>query len=106
MKNVFIMLLVVFTACNSAKSKKEESISNENMSEYKTLTVTKVIGEKDGETVHLKDSEKKAYTMIVSIPNLGENYVRLEVGDKIKVEGDYIDSFPTQIFAKKIYKLK
>ena len=43
--------------------------------------------------------------MIVSIPNLGKDYVRLKVGDKVKVEGEYIDSFPTQIFAKKIHKL-
>ena len=69
------------------------------------LTVTKVIGEKDGETIHLVDQEKKAYNMIVSIPNLGDDYVTLKVGDKLKVEGEYIDSFPTQIFAKKIHKL-
>ena len=70
------------------------------------LIVTEVKGEKDGETIHLRDNENRAYTMIVSIPNLEENYVSLEVGDKIKVEGEYIDSFPTQIFAEKIHEVK
>ena len=84
------------------KIKVIEKASLENLPE---LTVIKVIGEKDGETIYLRDGKKRAYNMIVSIPNLGKNYISLKVGDKVKVEGEYIDSFPTQIFAKKIHKL-
>ncbi len=85
------------------KIKVIERVALKNLPE---LTVTKVIGEKDGETIHLIDSKKKAYNMIVSIPNLGKDYIRLKVGDKLKVEGEYVDSFPTQIFVKKIHKLE
>lgn len=86
-------------------AKKIKIIEPAKLKKLPELTVTKVIGEKDGETVHLTDGKNNAYTMIVSIPNLGNGYVRLKVGDKVKVEGEYIDSFPTQIFAKTIYKL-
>ena len=86
-------------------AKKIKVIERAALKNVPELTVTKVIGEKDGETIHLTDSKNKAYNMIVSVPNLGKDYVRLKVGDKVKVEGEYIDSFPTQIFAKKIHKL-
>ena len=86
-------------------AKKIKIIERAALKHLPLLTVTKVIGEKDGETIHLTDNDKKAYNMIVSIPNLGEDYVSLKVGDKIKVEGEYIDSFPTQVYAKKIHKL-
>ncbi|MCL7752141.1 hypothetical protein [Polaribacter sp. Z022] len=87
-------------------AKKIKVIERATFKKLPELTVTKVIGEKDGETIHLRDKDNKAYNMIVSIPNLGDNYISLKVGDRIKVEGDYIDSFPTQILTKKIYKLK
>ena len=84
------------------KIKVLESAAFKNLPE---LTVTKVTPGKDGETIHLTDKDKKTYNMIVSIPNLEDNYINLKVGDKVKVEGEYIDSFPTQILAKKIHKL-
>ncbi|MBA6157326.1 DUF4377 domain-containing protein [Tenacibaculum sp. S7007] len=87
-------------------AKKIKVIERTALKNLPKLTVTKVIGEKDGETIHLIDSEKKAYNMIVSIPNLGKDYIRLKVGDRLKVEGEYVDSFPTQIFVKKIHKLE
>lgn len=87
-------------------AKKIKIIESDALKNLPELTVTKVKGEKDGETIHLRDNRNRAYTMIVSIPNLGKNYINLKVGEKIKVEGEYIDSFPTQIFAKKIHKLK
>lgn len=87
-------------------AKKIKIVEKAEQKDLLELTVTKVIGEKDGETIHLRDKENKAYKMIVSIPNLGDNYISLKVGDRVKVEGEYIDSFPTQILAKKIYKLQ
>jgi hypothetical protein len=86
-------------------AKKIKVIEKAVLKNLPELTVIKVKNEKDGETIHLIDSENKTYNMIVSIPNLGKNYISLKVGDKVKVEGKYFDSFPTQIFVKKIYKL-
>ncbi|WP_460219278.1 DUF4377 domain-containing protein [Psychroserpens sp. MEBiC05023] len=86
-------------------AKKLKVIESVTIKNLPLLTVTKVIPGKDGETLHLVDKDKKAYNMVVSIPNLGDNYIHLKVDDQVKVEGDYIDSFPTQILAKKIHKL-
>lgn len=99
-------MLVVFIGCNSNSTKKIKVIEKAAYRNLPELIVTKVIGEKDGETIHLKDGENKVYNMILSIPNLGENYISLKMGDKVKIEGKYIDSFPTRIFPKKINKLK
>lgn len=86
-------------------AKKIKIIEKSSFKKLPELTVTKINDEKDGETIQLIDNKKITYTMIVSIPNLGDDYVNLKVGNKIKVEGEYIDSFPTQIFAKKIHLL-
>lgn len=37
------------------------------------------------------------FTTIISIPNLGDNYVELAVGDRVKIAGDYAESDPVQI---------
>lgn len=87
-------------------AKKIKIIEKEALKKLPELTVTKIIPGKDGETVHLSDKNKKTYNMIASIPNLGDNYVSLKVGDKVKVEGEYVDIFPTQILATKIHKIK
>ena len=41
----------------------------------------------------------------IRITDLKKNYIRLEVGDKVKIAGEYAESDPVQIFAKKITKL-
>ena len=87
-------------------AKKIKIIEKASLKNLPELTVTKVIPGKDGETLYLYDKDKKAYSMIVSIPNLGDNYIHLKVGDKVKVEGEYVDSFPTQILATKIHKVQ
>ena len=66
------------------------------------LTVTDKEYGKDGYMTSLEDQDGGKYTMIVSIPNLEDKYVELEVGDKVKVLGEYAESFPVQIFAKEI----
>lgn len=73
---------------------------------YPTLTVTKIENGKDGYTAHLVDSGEMTYTMVVSIPNLGDDYVDLKVGDKIKADGEYAESIPIRIYVKKIKKLE
>lgn len=86
-------------------AKKIQIIEKSTLKNLPKLIVNKVTSGKDGEAIELQDNNKKAYNMIVSIPNLGKNYVRLKVGDTVKVEGDYIDNFPTQILPTKIYKM-
>ena len=66
------------------------------------LTVTKIENGKDGYTAYLNDEKNGKYTMVVSIPNLGDKYVDLKIGDKIQAEGEYAESYPIQIFAKSI----
>ena len=99
MKNILIVLLAVvtFTSCSSVK--------NDNASEYPILTVVKIQNGKDGYTATLEDSKKGLYECTISIPNLGDNYVRLEVGDKARIEGEYAESYPVQIFVKRVIKI-
>ena len=66
------------------------------------LTVTKIENGKDGYMAHLEDGKKGKYVMLVSIPNLGDKYVDLKIGDRIRAEGSYAESDPIQIFAKSI----
>ena len=70
------------------------------------LIVTKIENGKDGYMTYLEDEKNGKYTMVVSIPNLGEKYVDLKIGDKIQVEGEYAESYPIQIFAKSIHILE
>lgn len=45
---------------------------------------------KDGYVATIKDSKGKVFEAIFSIPNMGANYKRLEVGDQISIKGDTI----------------
>lgn len=74
-------------------------------SKLPVLTVTKIENGKDGYTASLKDSKGGAYTCTISIPNLEDNYIRLKVGDQVKIAGEYAESDPVQIFAKKLFKI-
>ena len=78
-------------------------LSNSNLP---ILTVTNIENGKDGYTAHLEDGKNGKYTMVVSIPNLGDKYVDLKVGDKIQAEGEYAERYPVQIFAKSIRVVK
>lgn len=84
---------------------KEKEITDEEIALYETLTVKKIESGKDGYTASLKDERGGRYTCVISIPNLEDNYVRLQVGDKVKIAGEYAESDPVQIFAKKIKKI-
>ena len=76
------------------------------MSDYATLTITKTKNGRDGYTASLKNETGNLYVCTISIPNLEDNYIRLEIGDTVKIAGDYAESYPIQIFAKKIKLIK
>ncbi len=84
---------------------KEKEITDEEIELYETLTVTNIESGKDGYTASLKDANGGRYTCVISIPNLEDNYVRLQVGDNVKIAGEYAESDPVQIFAKRIKKI-
>lgn len=85
--------------------KNEVPITDAMMSDYATLTVTKIDNGKDGYTATLKNDTGSLFICTISIPNLGDNYVRLNIGDKVKIAGEYAESDPVQIFAKRILKV-
>ena len=106
MKKLLLVLLIIITACNISKKQKEKPITDAMVSDYVTLTVAKIFNGKDGYTATLKNENGSLYTCTISIPNLEDNYVRLEVGDKVKIAGEYAESDPVQIFAKRILKVE
>ena len=82
--------------------KKEAPITDAELSKYPTLTVTKIEHGKDGYTATLTDASKGLYICTISIPNLEDNYISLKIGDRVKIAGEYAESYPVQIFAKQI----
>lgn len=85
---------------------KEKEITDKEMTQYDTLTVMEIQQGKDGYTATLKDNRENLYSCTISIPNLGENYVRLHIGDKVKIAGEYVKGDPIGIYAKRILKIK
>lgn len=61
------------------------------------LTVDRIEPGIDGYTAHLTDSIGGGYTAVISIPNLEDAFVPLEVGDVVTIAGDYAESYPVQI---------
>ncbi|CAL2104554.1 protein of unknown function [Tenacibaculum sp. 190130A14a] len=84
--------------------KKEKPITDEELAKFPILEVTEIRNGKDGYTAILKDDKEGLYTCTISIPNLEDNYVQLKVGDKVRIAGEYAESYPVQIFAKRILK--
>lgn len=85
---------------------KKAPITEEMMEKFETLTVTKIENGKDGYTATLTDQKGGLYVCTISIPNLEDNYVRLNIGDKVKIAGEYAESHPVQIFPTKISKVE
>jgi len=99
-------MIVVFQEHPEVKSAELNAIGSFgeiSNNDLPVLTVTKIENGKDGYMAHLEDGKNGKYTMLVSIPNLGDKYVELKVGDKIQAEGEYAESYPIQIFAKSIH---
>ena len=75
------------------------------MEETNNYTITKIEQGKDGQTLYLKDSKNNIYTTVISIPN--GNYVKVEEGNKIKLEiVKMIDTDPPIIVSKSIEVIK
>ena len=81
--------------------KTAKPITDAMMSDYATLTVTKIQQGRDGYTATLKNDAGSLYVCTISIPNLEDNFITLNIGDKVKIAGEYAESDPVQIFAKK-----
>lgn len=105
----FILFLGLF-GCSTEQPKKYDSASTTTTASNKTSTdsfddlpVLEVIGvfsEKDGDSVGLISLDNiMRYRTIVSIPNLGEGYISLKVGDRVKIAGEYAESHPVQILS-------
>lgn len=104
MKKIVFLLLFIITSCNSSKN--NASNAKDVLPNQPLLTVIKIQNGKDGYTATLQDSKKGLYICTISIPNLEDNYVNLEVNDKVKIAGDYLESDPVQIIAKRIVKIE
>jgi len=61
------------------------------------LTVEGIEPGIDGYTAYLTDSIGGDHTAVISIPNLEDTFVALEVGDVVTISGDYAESLPVQI---------
>ena len=64
---------------------------------FDELTVDRIEPGIDGYTVYLTDSIGGDYTAVISIPNLEDAFVPLEIGDVVTISGDYAESFPVRI---------
>ncbi|WP_204335990.1 hypothetical protein [Leptobacterium flavescens] len=74
----------------------------DSYSDLAVLTVNKISFGKDGYTAELSNDEGVTFRMTVSIPNLEDKYKKLNVGDKVKVKGDYEGENPTVITPESI----
>ncbi len=65
---------------------------------------TAIINGKDGYTATIETKEKKTYTAIVSIPNLGKDggYQRIIIGDEATLQGKVLPSDEHQLIVTKI----
>ena len=60
---------------------------------------------KDGYTATLKDNKGETFEAIFSIPNMGTNYKRWEVGDELSIKGDTIHLNNTyRVIAREVEK--
>ena len=87
---ITIIIMTLFLACKAMK-------------ETNNYTITKIEQGKDGQTLYLKDSKNNMYTTVISIPN--GNFVKVEAGNKIKLEiVKMIDTDPPIIESKWNYQ--
>ena len=105
-KLLFLTVLLVFLSCGQNKKETETkpettiatevpetTVETENTPETKTVegTVLEINNGKDGYTAKIETTDNELYWATISIPNL-ENpnqYKTVQVGDKIKVTGDF-----------------
>jgi len=82
-------------------SKKIEIVKKAEM-KRETFLITKIRGEKDGQTLFLKNDKDEVFTTIIRIPN--GNFIEVNEGDKISLEiKDVLEKMnPTVIVSKDI----
>lgn len=68
-------------------------------------TIESIENGKDGYVATLKDKYDKKFEAIFSIPNMGTNYKRWEVGDELSIKGDTIHLNNTyRVIAREVEK--
>lgn len=103
---LLLSAILTLSACqisqNTSQVQTEPSINTQKSADSEDLQILEVIGvfgESDGDSVSLISLDRsQRYTTIMSIPNLGNNYVSLQVGDRVQIAGQYTRSNPPQIF--------
>lgn len=81
MKVTFGILLIALMMASASCSNKPASDSFDGV-------IESIENGKDGYVAILKDTKGGNFEAIFSIPNMGTNYKRWEVGDALKIKGD------------------
>ena len=102
MRILILSLVCLLTACQGSKN----AIKHDDVRHLPALVVTKIEHGKDGYMAYLEDDDRAKYEMLVSKINMEKEYVVLSLGDIVKVDGTYMESYPIQILPKKIYIIK
>lgn len=82
MKTIFGILMVAFVMTVSSCAK----------SDGYTGVIQSIENGKDGYVATLKDTKGERFEAIFSIPNMGANFKRWEIGDELSIKGDTIHS--------------
>ncbi len=106
MKLKFLLILCILTFSCNTNNKTQETSTNEIISDYAVLVVTKIQNQKEGYTATLKNDNGDFYTCVISITNLKNEYKTLKVENKVQIIGDYGNGNPTPIIAKRIIVIK
>lgn len=78
MKTVFGILLMALIMATSSCAKTEGY----------TGVIQSIENGKDGYVATLKDAKGESFEAIFSIPNMGTNFKRWEIGDELSIKGD------------------
>jgi hypothetical protein len=97
MKTIFGTFLVVFAVAVASCSKPATDAFNG--------TIESIENGKDGYVALLKGKDSEKFEAIFSIPNMGTNYKRWEVGDELVIKGDTIHVNSTyRVIAREVEK--
>ncbi|RYU94196.1 hypothetical protein [Emticicia agri] len=75
---LFIGFMIALASCNKPAT------------DSYTGTIESIENGKDGYVAILKDKQGEKFEAIFSIPNMGTNYKRWEVGQELSIKGDTI----------------
>ncbi len=97
MKTFFGVLLMAFMMAVASCTKPSPDSFNG--------TIESIENGKDGYVATLKDKNGEKFEAIFSIPNMGTNYKRWEVGDELSIKGDTLHFNNTyRVIAREVEK--